>query len=61
MTKEMDVVSFKEKIRRTYRVLGLSGECQNITDIEGWYEDGLISEDECVELKEYNRELANEY
>ena len=59
MEREMDITFFKEEIRQAYRVLGLSGERQNVTDIERWYEDGLISEEEYIELEEYNRELAS--
>lgn len=55
----MDMNYFKEELERAIRVLGKDrGELQNDTDIEGWYKEGYINDQEYIELKRYNRKLC---
>ena len=57
----MDMNYFKEELERAIRVLGKDrGELQNDTDIEGWYKEGYINEQEYIELKKYNRKLCRQ-
>ena len=45
----MDMNYFKEELERAM---------QNDTDIEGWYKEGYINEQEYIELKRFNRKLC---
>lgn len=57
----MDINYYKEEIERAIRVLGKDrGELQNDTDIEGWYKEGYINEQEYTELKRYNRKRCTD-
>lgn len=51
MSKEREL---QREIERAYRVLGEQAEMQNETDINQWFKNGLISEDEKKSLKEYS-------
>ena len=56
---KMNINYFKKEIERGIRVLGKDiGELQNDTDIETWHKEGYINEQECKELKRYNRKLC---
>lgn len=56
----MNINYFKEEVERGIRLLGKDiGELQNDTDIEVWHNEGYINEQECKELKRYNRKLCS--
>lgn len=57
----MDYGYFKNELIRAYRVLGAQAEAQNATDIDQWYNDGLIEWDDYSALKRLNRYLSYDY
>ena len=57
----MDYSYFKNELIRAYRVLGAQAEAQNATDIDQWYNDGLIELDDYSALKRLNRYLSYDY
>lgn len=52
----LEMSMLRSDIDRAFRVLGAEkGFDQNITDIRGWRADGMITEKEAHELRQYNR------
>ena len=52
----MDTEIIKREIDRAFRVLGADrGFDQNVTDLMAWHRDGMLTDTQYRDLRDYNR------